>query len=88
MFLIVFLPETRGKVHTVDRDKTKKIDGSANRNGSVPRTDSRKASVEERIKRLATLQRFHFLFLGIFSGVEFTLTFLTFDCKYKLRVKD
>lgn len=37
------------------------------------------ATVEERLELLKVLRRFHFLFLGIFSGVEFTLTFLTFD---------
>jgi hypothetical protein len=34
---------------------------------------------EQRIKTLKSLRVFHFLFLGVFSGVEFTLTFLTFD---------
>jgi len=28
---------------------------------------------------LKALRKLHFLFLGIFSGIEFTLTFLTFD---------
>jgi hypothetical protein len=38
-------------------------------------------TVERRINILAALRRVHFLFLGIFSGIEFTLTFLTFDRK-------
>jgi hypothetical protein len=40
------------------------------------------ATVEERIGILTTLRRLHFLFLGVFSGIEFTLTFLTFDRKF------
>jgi len=34
---------------------------------------------EQRIKTLKSLRLLHFLFLGVFSGIEFTLTFLTFD---------
>ena len=37
---------------------------------------------EQRIKTLSVLRTLHFLFLGLFSGVEFTLTFLTFDCTW------
>jgi len=40
-----------------------------------------RATVEERIDILAALRRVRFLFLGVFSGIEFTLTFLTFDRK-------
>ncbi|KAH9077315.1 MFS DHA1 sub-family [Lactarius deliciosus] len=36
-------------------------------------------SAEQRLRTLKSLRLLHFLFLGIFSGVEFTLTFLTFD---------
>jgi hypothetical protein len=39
------------------------------------------STVKERINRLKILRRLHFLFLGVFSGIEFTLTFLTFDCE-------
>jgi hypothetical protein len=85
IFLIAFLPETRGKVHhptAKEQNQSEKINGAhANGNGSVPKAKSPKASADERIRRLASLRRLHFLFLGIFSGVEFTLTFLTFDCK-------
>ncbi|KAF8621622.1 hypothetical protein AX15_007640 [Amanita polypyramis BW_CC] len=76
IFLIVFLPETRGKVLHVDKGRAKKTDGGDKENEPVSQT---KASVEERIKRLNTLRYLHFLFLGVFSGIEFTLTFLTFD---------
>jgi hypothetical protein len=57
--------------------------------GAVPNTSlsrdrafDRKGNVEERIHRLNSARLFHFLFMCIFSGVEFTLTFLTFDCKW------
>ncbi|KAF8745980.1 hypothetical protein AX14_004272 [Amanita brunnescens Koide BX004] len=84
IFLIVFLPETRGKVHhqtAKDQSQSEKVNGSAhaNGNGSVPEAKPQKASADERIRRLSFLRLLHFLFLGIFSGVEFTLTFLTFD---------
>jgi hypothetical protein len=72
IFLVFFLPETRGKsLHSNGKEKVS--------DATLKRTN--KQSVEERIKQLATLRRFHFLFLGVFSGVEFTLTFLTFDCE-------
>ncbi|KAJ7498798.1 major facilitator superfamily domain-containing protein [Mycena latifolia] len=70
LFLIVALPETRGKRMQPLSEKPKAT------NGTSP---ARKASVEQRIQILKTLRGLHFLFLGIFSGVEFTLTFLTFD---------
>ncbi len=95
VFLAVALPETRGKrllvrssekesvghSSVVDSDRTgdtkvtgdsrvKEVDSSA----SVPVRPA-----EQRIKILKALRMLHFLFLGVFSGVEFTLTFLTFD---------
>ncbi|KAF7301776.1 MFS DHA1 sub-family [Mycena indigotica] len=70
LFLIVALPETRGKRIVSSTEKT---------NGASPSKPIKKASVEQRIKTLRTLRWLHFLFLGVFSGVEFTLTFLTFD---------
>jgi hypothetical protein len=73
LFLIFALPETRGK-RKQPPPASKTTGASAS---SVP---VRKASVEQRISILKTLRSLHFLFLGIFSGVEFTLTFLTFDC--------
>ncbi|KAF5388314.1 hypothetical protein D9615_000502 [Tricholomella constricta] len=86
VFLMLFLPETRGRGHTVDQGKEQPespsttphatINGGAS-NGS-PKLP-RKFSVEQRIETLKSLRRLHFQFLGIFSGMEFTLTFLTFD---------
>lgn len=73
LFLAVALPETnyRGV-------PTNKVgNGSAS---SSPSTKARKlAPAQERIRLLKTLRIVHFFFLGIFSGMEFTLTFLTFD---------
>ncbi|KAJ7129548.1 major facilitator superfamily domain-containing protein [Mycena epipterygia] len=71
LFLILALPETRGKRMQPPTEKAA--------NGASPSKSARKASVDQRISILKTLRRLHFLFLGIFSGVEFTLTFLTFD---------
>ncbi|KAJ7094651.1 major facilitator superfamily domain-containing protein [Mycena belliarum] len=70
LFLALALPETRGKRMQPPSEKAKAT------NGSSP---ARKTSIEQRIKNLKTLRGLHFLFLGVFSGVEFTLTFLTFD---------
>ncbi|KAH0839893.1 major facilitator superfamily domain-containing protein [Lanmaoa asiatica] len=73
VFLAAALPETRGiqqgggKVSS-QTDKVEK-----------PKAKSPARTVQERLDLLRTLRWFHFFFLGIFSGVEFTLTFLTFD---------
>jgi len=92
-FLVVALPETRGKrlrVPSSDKsgdgrsaDLGRKEEGSWS-GGHVKKdsSEARAAPVrpaEQRIKMLKSLRVLHFLFLGIFSGVEFTLTFLTFD---------
>ncbi|KAJ7179022.1 major facilitator superfamily domain-containing protein [Mycena filopes] len=68
LFLMVALPETRGK-RMQPLEKTAESSKPA----------AKKASVEHRLATLKTLRGLHFLFLGVFSGVEFTLTFLTFD---------
>lgn len=68
VFLVIALPETR-----VVRFQTKqKAQG---------RQETLSAPVQLRLKLLKSLGHLHFLFLGIFAGVEFTLTFLTFDCR-------
>ncbi|CCM03151.1 uncharacterized protein FIBRA_05273 [Fibroporia radiculosa] len=73
IFLAVALPETRGKrAQATSSDKSDSK--SAEKAAAVP-----KATPEQRLAVLKTLRRLHFLFLGLFSGVEFTLTFLTFD---------
>ncbi|KAL1946878.1 hypothetical protein VTO73DRAFT_14982 [Trametes versicolor] len=83
IFLVVALPETRGKRAQPSPAKAATnghANGTANgkANGAAQQT-SRQETVAERISMLKTLQNLHFLFLGVFSGVEFTLTFLTFD---------
>lgn len=73
LFLAAALPETRGskpifgKVASLQANKVEKSKIMS------------PATVRERLDLLRTLRRHHFFFLGIFSGVEFTLTFLTFD---------
>ncbi|KDR83637.1 hypothetical protein GALMADRAFT_235941 [Galerina marginata CBS 339.88] len=51
-----------------------KANGSGTLKPPVP-----KRTIESRLRVLKSLRRFHFFFLALFSGVEFTLTFLTFD---------
>ncbi|KAL4241897.1 MFS transporter superfamily protein [Abortiporus biennis] len=93
-FLVFALPETRGKrIQTTQNGEPKtngngvangKTNGTANGNGkanghSNGHASPKPATVEQRLALLKKLRKTHFLFLGIFSGVEFTLTFLTFD---------
>ncbi|KAF9247318.1 major facilitator superfamily domain-containing protein [Melanogaster broomeanus] len=73
LFLAATLPETRG---TRPKDSSDSLKGGARHN---PKTKLPRRTVQERLDLLQALRRLHFLFLGIFSGVEFTLTFLTFD---------
>ena len=91
-FLVVALPETRGKrlrVPSSDKsgdgrsaDLGRKEEGSSDGHVKKDSSEARAAPVrpaEQRIKMLKFLRVLHFLFLSVFSGVEFTLTFLTFD---------
>ncbi|KAI5830256.1 MFS general substrate transporter [Schizophyllum commune Tattone D] len=76
-FIYVALPETRGKGLAVETPAGK---GKAAAGKNTTATPTRpKTTVEHRLSTLARLRRQHFLFLCLFSGVEFTLTFLTFD---------
>jgi MFS family permease len=72
IFLYAFLPETRG---TKAKASSEKADGK-----ETSKTPA--LSVNERLSTLKHLRRLHFFFLCIFSGVEFTLTVLTFDRAY------
>ncbi|CUA67729.1 Major facilitator superfamily domain-containing protein 10 [Rhizoctonia solani] len=66
-FLAAYLPETRGaSLVEEESDKT-------------TRNRYQKLSLGERKALLKRLGGLHFSFLSLFSGVEFTLTFLTFD---------
>lgn len=76
-FLMVALPETLGKGAPVqDGEKTTRLS-----NGKDDSKPLNKYPFEMRIKILKDLRTLHFLFLVLFSGIEFTLTFLTFDCE-------
>ena len=81
IFLAVALPETRfsqkQKGKSVDLDLDDVAPSSANSRS----IHLRGKSVQDRLRLLKSMSTIHFLFLGIFSGVEFTLAFLTFDCK-------
>lgn len=80
IFLIFALPETRGKAtQKASPNGSRKVAVNGKANGTTQ--TSRHGTVAERLTMLKSLQRLHFLFLGVFSGVEFTLTFLTFDRK-------
>ncbi|KAI0307292.1 major facilitator superfamily domain-containing protein [Multifurca ochricompacta] len=85
-FLAVALPETRNKrfsVQSPDHIEGHSSDHAASGKGGSPMKKDEAAALvrpaKQRIKTLKTLRVLHFLFLGAFSGVEFTLTFLTFD---------
>ncbi|TFK55993.1 MFS DHA1 sub-family [Heliocybe sulcata] len=67
-FLAVFLPETKGT-------KVQEAAGEQEKKGEA----SEKGTPQDRLALLSALRRTHFLFLAVFSGVEFTLTFLTYD---------
>lgn len=73
-----------GRSSAVDGDRAPPGGTKVTRDSRVKEDDSDSTvapvrPAEQRIKTLKSLRRFHFLFLGVFSGVEFTLTFLTFD---------
>jgi hypothetical protein len=73
-----------GRSSAVDGDQASPEGTKVTRDSRVKDDDSDSTvapvrSADQRIKTLKSLRVFHFLFLGVFSGVEFTLTFLTFD---------
>lgn len=84
VFLLVALPETRGKrISGASKEKPKAPvheNGNGKNSSDSPPELVSKRTVQSRIDVLEALRRLHFFFLAIFSGVEFTLTFLTFDC--------
>ena len=72
VFLAYALPETRGTKISGKEDALSK--GENDKNQTAPAT-----SRPKRVLLLKTLGKLHFFFLVLFSGVEFTFTFLTFD---------
>jgi hypothetical protein len=89
VFLAIALPETRGKRLLHVQSSEEKNEGRSSAvDDRAPHGDAKVTRgntvapvrpAEQGIKTLKSLSMFHFLFLGVFSGVEFTLTFLTFD---------
>ncbi|KAH7914225.1 major facilitator superfamily domain-containing protein [Hygrophoropsis aurantiaca] len=77
IFLAATLPETRSHRPIDESSDIDNSVGSKSRGTST--APSAQRTPQERINTLKVLRRLHLLFLGIFSGVEFTLTFLTFD---------
>ena len=79
IFLIICLPETRNVSRPTPAVAQAGPGKAADVAVQARMLKSQEMNVEKRITSLNTLGRLHFLFLSIFSGVEFTLTFLTFD---------
>ena len=88
VFLAVALPETLGKKPTAQGSKESDehsadfTASSASGGGGHKKKNEETGpvrSAEQRLKTLKSLRMLHFHFLLVFSGVEFTLTFLTFD---------
>jgi hypothetical protein len=84
-FLIFALPETRVKGST---RKTGLPTEKGVKDGKEPTRGSSGPTRKKRIAVLKTLGRLNFCFLTLFSGVEFTFTFLTFDRKLFLLNRD
>jgi hypothetical protein len=81
LFLAVALPETRGiRVASPQETENPTTDGIQMNTNGVKAIPIPKASVQQRLRQLKVLRTAHFMFLAIFSGIEFSLTFLTFDC--------
>lgn len=82
-FLVVALPETRFSRKNEGKSvQVNLADDNALSPGPSQSIQLRGKSVQDRLRLLKSMSTLHFLFLGIFSGVEFTLTFLTFDREY------
>jgi len=87
IFLVFFLPETRGYVvpkatTSVPKEKTIAAGVEVDEDTGFVHAAAPSGpagTVQERLSLLRVLRWTHFAFLSIFSGVEFTLTFLTFD---------
>jgi MFS family permease len=82
VFLIFALPETRLKGPTGQNRPAAEKDPKDDKETTRGTTSS--AARKKRIALLRTLGRLNFFFLILFSGVEFTFTFLTFDREFVL----
>ena len=74
VFLIFALPETRGSGKTY-----KKPELFSDHPHEKHEESPGPVRTEKRISLLKTLRTLHFSFLSVFSGMEYTFTFLTFD---------
>jgi len=79
IFLAVALPETRFSQKERKPVEFDLGDDTTPSHAASKSVQLRGKSIQDRLQLLKSLSTSHFLFLGIFSGVEFTLTFLTFD---------
>lgn len=82
IFLAVALPETRFSQQQEVKSADLELDDIAPSSATSRSVHLRGKSVQDRLRLLRSMSLVHFFFLGIFSGVEFTLTFLTFDREY------
>ncbi|KAL2912236.1 hypothetical protein HK105_208304 [Polyrhizophydium stewartii] len=78
IYLFRYLPETSRCVLSDEVSSTAPPLKAQTSEGSRPPLRSRTAP-EQSARRLAVLSLVHFVFLFAFSGMEFTLTFLTYD---------
>lgn len=79
IFLALALPETRYSQGQEGKPVGLELDDVTPSPTTSRSVQLRGKTVRDRLQLLKSLSSVHFLFLGIFSGVEFTLTFLTFD---------
>jgi MFS family permease len=79
VYLWFFLPETLPSL--VKKREDEKANGHANGNGHAKTADKAgdKKTVSERTNPLWLLNMTHFLFVLFFSGMEFSLPFMTYD---------
>ncbi|RUS18197.1 major facilitator superfamily domain-containing protein [Endogone sp. FLAS-F59071] len=75
MYLYAFLPETS----TIKRESQDNPDSKESADSTPSQTQTQTQTAAHRLRNLQALNASHFLHLLIFSGMEFTLTFLTFD---------
>ncbi|CAG8749017.1 3260_t:CDS:2 [Dentiscutata erythropus] len=76
LYLYLFLPETVNHYHR--SQNLQPIDSKHHKSNSTI-SYQQTNTVSQRLANLTNLNWIHFLFLFFFSGMEFTLTFLTFD---------
>ena len=85
VFLAAALPETRLSQKKEGKSTEFDLGDEAPPSPTTSRSvQLRGKSVNDRLRLLKSMSTLHFLFLGTFSGVEFTLTFLTFDREYPI----